>query len=515
MRSIRSSAIAFSRSTTPTWRAQLWRAAAPAPECRDVVDPLPLTAGDLAAVTGGRLLQGEPRRPIGRISIDSRTLADGDFFVAIRGERFDGHRFVTDALARGAIGALVDAAAAVPGSRAVATGEAGPERPTPVIVEVADTTRALQDLARAIRRQSGARVVAITGSAGKTTTKEATAELLSAQYRVFRNKGNLNNHIGLPLSLLELRSRPDVAVVELGMNHPGEIRVLVGVAEPQVRVWTNVGDAHLGFFASMDATAEAKAEILEQARAGDVLVANADDPRVMAHAARFPARVMTFGMNQPPADVHAEDVQLRGLDGTFARVRTPAGGFELETRLLGLGNLANVLAATAVAIVFDVPVSEIARRASRLTPAYHRGEILRMPGGVTLIDDSYNSSPAALKRALETIGAARGSARKAAVLGEMLELGDYSQVLHAECGAAAAAAGLDFLIAVGGPPARELADAAVRAGMPAASVEHVVSKEVAADAAVRRARPGDLILVKGSRGIGTDLVVERLKAEFA
>jgi UDP-N-acetylmuramoyl-tripeptide--D-alanyl-D-alanine ligase len=324
----------------------------------------------------------------------------------------------------------------------------------------------------------------------------------------------LNNHIGLPLSLLELRSRPDVAVVELGMNHPGEIRTLVGVAEPEVRVWTNVGDAHLGFFASMDATADAKAEILEQARTGDVLVANANDPRVLARASRFGGRVVTFGVDTP-ADVEARDVQARGLDGTAADVRTADGAFHLETPLLGLGNLSNVLAAAAVAILFDVPPAEIAARAAVLRPANHRGELLRLPGGITLIDDSYNSSPAALKRALETVGAATGSARKAAVLGEMLELGAHAIALHEECGTAAAAAGLDFLITVGGTPARALADAAVKAGMPSAVVAHVVSKEEAADIAVRRSRPGDLILVKGSRGIGTDLVVERLKAEFA
>src|SRR3954470_5384612 len=222
------------------------------------------------------MVSGAPDRRIERISIDSRSVSEGELFVAIRGERFDGHEFVTTALAAGAAGAVV--------TRAPAAPEAGHGRPAPVLLQVTDTTRALQDIAREVRRRSGAKVVAITGSAGKTTTKELTAEFLSAQYRVFRNKGNLNNHIGLPLSLIELRHRPDVAVVELGMNHPGEISTLVGIAEPDVRVWTNVGDAHLGFFASRDAIADAKAEILEQSRSGDLLIANADDPYVMARA---------------------------------------------------------------------------------------------------------------------------------------------------------------------------------------------------------------------------------------
>jgi UDP-N-acetylmuramoyl-tripeptide--D-alanyl-D-alanine ligase len=469
------------------------------------VNPLSINAGDIAAVIGGRLVSGEPGQPVGRISIDSRSIAAGDLFVAIRGDRFDGHQFVAEALAHGAMGALVGEAPAVPATSAL---------PVPVLIRAGDTTRALQDLARDVRRRSGARVVAITGSAGKTTTKEVAADFLSARHRVFRNKGNLNNHIGLPLSLLELRMRPEVAVVELGMNHPGEISTLVGISEPDVRVWTNVGDAHLGYFASPDAIAEAKAEILEGARPSDVLVANANDPRVMRHASAFAGHTVTFGFDTP-ADVQATSVELRGLLGTRARLRTQAGEAVIETALLGLGNLSNVLAATAVALHFEVPLADVIGRAARLRPAPHRGELLRLPGGITLLDDSYNSSPAALKRALETVAASTGSARKIAILGEMLELGPHAERLHSECGRAAAGAGIDLLIAVGGAPARALADAAVGAGIPAHSVSYTATNHEAADLALQRVRPGDLILVKGSRGIGTDLVVERLKAEFA
>jgi UDP-N-acetylmuramoyl-tripeptide--D-alanyl-D-alanine ligase len=485
------------------------------------VEPLALTAGDLAAATGGRVSQGDPQRRIERLSIDSRTIASGDFFVALRGERYDGHRFVTNAVAQGAIGVMVEEVQAGldPSMRSIVAsdqspGEAGTVRPAPLVVQVADTTRALQDLARDIRRRSGSRVVAITGSAGKTTTKEVAAEFLTARYRVFRNKGNLNNHIGLPLSLVELRARPDIAVVELGMNHPGEIRTLVGIAEPDVRVWTNVGDAHLGFFASADAIADAKAEILEQARPTDMLIANAGDPRIASRVGGFGGRVLTFGIDVT-ADIQAVDVQARGLEGTAARVRTPAGELRIDTPLLGLGNLANILAATAIAVHFEVPLDEIAHRAAALRPAYHRGELLRLPGGITLIDDSYNSSPAALKRALETVASATGSARKTAVLGEMLELGTHSERLHEECGRAAAAAGLDLLITVGGAPALAMGRAAIAAGMPSSAVAHAATSEEAAEAAIGRFRPGDLVLVKGSRGIGTDRVVDRLKVEFA
>jgi UDP-N-acetylmuramoyl-tripeptide--D-alanyl-D-alanine ligase len=468
------------------------------------VEPLTLTAGDVVAATGGVLMSGDAAQAVGPVTIDSRTVAPGDLFFAIRGERFDGHAFVAEAFEKGATGAVV---------QEPLTG-APPATGTPVLVQVDDTTRALQALARDVRRRSGARVVAITGSAGKTTTKEVAAEFLGSRYAVFRNKGNLNNHIGLPLSLLELRARPDVAVVELGMNHPGEIRTLVGIAEPDVRVWTNVGDAHLGFFASSDAIADAKGEILEHARPSDVLVANADDARIAARATAFAGRVVTFGTSGR-ADVRATNVHLRGLDGTSADLRTPAGDVHIETPLLGIGNLLNVLAATAVALQFDVPLQDIAERAATLRPPSHRGELLRLPGGLTLVDDSYNSSPAALKRTLETVHAASGSARKVAVLGEMLELGAHAEALHEECGGAAAAAGLNLLIAVGGAPARALADAAVRSGMPSDAVVHVATTEEAAEVALQRIRPGDLVLVKGSRGIGTDLVVTRLKAEFA
>jgi UDP-N-acetylmuramoyl-tripeptide--D-alanyl-D-alanine ligase len=464
---------------------------------------LPLNAGDVAAASGGRVVAGDRATPIGHISIDSRTVAAGDFFVAIRGERFDGHQFVAGALAAGAIGALVDDPEA-----------AGDLAGAAVVVQAADTTRALQALARYVRRQSGAQVVAITGSAGKTTTKEVCAELLSARYSVFRNTGNLNNHIGLPLSLLELRAKPDVAVVELGMNHPGEISTLVAIAEPEVRVWTNVGDAHIGFFASAEAIADAKAEILDGASAGTVLVANADDARVMARARSFDGRVITFGAADG-ADVQASAVEMRGLDGLHAQVRTPAGTFRLETPLAGLGNLSNVLAATAVAVHFDVPLDAIATRASRLRPAHHRGELLRLPGGITLIDDAYNSSPAALKRSLEIVAAASGSARKVAVLGEMLELGAHAAALHRECGRAAHAAGLDLLVAVGGAPAQALAAEAIGSGLPLHCVVVVPDRAAATAEVLKRVRPGDLVLVKGSRGIGLDAVVDRLKAEFA
>lgn len=424
-------------------------------------------------------------------------------FIAIRGDRFDGNAYVVDAVRKGAAAALVSDETLVDNPALAAV---------PLLV-VADTVAALQALANRVRRESGASVVAVTGSAGKSTTKEIAADFLSARYKVFRNRGNLNNHIGLPLSLLELRKKPDIGVFELGMNHFGEISTLVGIAEPDVRVWTNVGPAHLEFFGSVDEIARAKAEILERAGKDSVLIANADDDRVMKHAAGFAGRVWTFGVERP-ADVRALAVQDLGIEGTAAVVRTPIGETEIRSPLPGIANLSNVLAATAVAIRFDVPLADIVQKAAELRPVARRGEIVKA-GGITIVDDSYNSNPKALSRALSMLAGEQRYRRRIAFIGEMLELGSGSADLHRACGEEAAHAGLSAIVAVGGPNARALADGAVSAGMSGDAVQHVASSEEAAQAAVSLVQPGDLVLVKGSRGIRMEVVVDRLKAETA
>jgi UDP-N-acetylmuramoyl-tripeptide--D-alanyl-D-alanine ligase len=294
------------------------------------------------------------------------------------------------------------------------------------------------------------------------------------------------------------------------MNHAGEISTLVRVAEPDVRVWTNVGEAHLGFFASLDAIADAKAEIFEGATASTLLVANADDPRIAARIGAFAGRVVTFGIDHD-ADVRASAVVDRGIEGISARVEARSGRAEIATPLIGRANLANILAATAVAEEFGVPLASVAARAARLQPASHRGEVVRLPGGVTVVDDSYNANPTATKRALEVL-AGSAATRRIAVLGEMLELGDRAVDLHEGVGRAVAQAHVDVLFAVGGAPARALADAAVAAGMPAAGVRYCATSDEAADAAAAVVTRGDLVLVKGSRGVKTDRVVDRLRA---
>jgi UDP-N-acetylmuramoyl-tripeptide--D-alanyl-D-alanine ligase len=455
-----------------------------------------LTLGWIAGAIGGRLTAGRVDTEVREVVIDSRVAGPDDLFVAIKGPRFDGHDFVAEVLARGAAAAIVD-------------------RPFKgAVIEVGDTVKALQDLAHAVRMAAGTKVIAITGSAGKTTTKETIAAFLERRTTVVKNRGNLNNHIGLPLSLMQVRHAPDVAVMELGMNHAGEISTLVAIAEPDVRVWTNVGDAHLGFFASPEAIADAKAEILEGATRSTVLVCNADDPRVMSRASGFPGRTITFGASER-ATVRATAIDDRGLTGMRAHVTTPAGETVIETPLLGRGNLSNVLAATAVAAEFGVTLDEIADAAARLRPADRRGAVHRFPSGVTVVDDSYNSSPSALARSLDVVARDTSATRKVAVLGEMLELGDHAERLHAESGRLAAGSGIDLLFAIGGPAARALAAAAIEAGMPAGAVTYFASSEEAAPAIADAVSAGDLVLVKGSRGIRTDVVVDRLAAERA
>jgi UDP-N-acetylmuramoyl-tripeptide--D-alanyl-D-alanine ligase len=472
-----------------------------------VLSGLALDLGWVAGATGGRLARGDAKRVVGAVTTDSRTAKAGDLFVALRGPRFDAHDFAADVLSRGAAGVVVGRTSSPAMNAEMLAGDGG-------VVAVGDTLQALQDLAHAVRLWSGTKVIAITGSAGKTTTKEAIAECLSSRYRVVRNKGNLNNHIGLPLSLIELRSAPDVAVMELGMNHAGEIGRLVAIAEPDVRVWTNVGDAHIGFFASADAIADAKSEILERATAGTLLVSNADDPRVVARVGSFPGRRVTFGTSEE-ATVRASEIEDRGLDGMRAKVSTPAGDRVMTTPLLGRGNLSNVLAAVAVSVELGVGLEDVVARVATLAPAARRGAVRTLKHGIRLIDDSYNSSPAALRRALDVLAHDRSGGRRVAVLGEMLELGEHAIELHRQCGGAVAAAGIARLFVIGGESARALGQAAVDAGLPAAAVSAFADSQSAVSVVVNEIGQGDTVLVKGSRGIQTDVVADRIAAEWA
>ncbi len=465
-----------------------------------------LTAGFVAEAANGRLVNGDPSRVFATVSTDSRALATSDatkdaLFIALQGPNFDGNTFVADLITSGIGGVLVDRAP-------LRTGDGGRGTEDVAIIVVANTLDALQRLAREVRRASGAKVIAITGSAGKTTTKEMTADLLATRFNVFRNAGNLNNHIGLPLSLLELRHGAKIAVVELGMNHADEIRALVAISEPDVRMWLNVGDAHIGHFGSSEAIADAKAEILEQSTASTLLVANADDPLIAARITGFVGRTITFGVSAR-ADVRATNVTDHGVDGTRSDLSIGGRAVSLRVPLPGRANLMNALAAVAVAADCGVSADDIAERMSAMRAVTRRGDITTLANGARLVDDSYNASPAAMHLALGSLKATPAT-RRVAVLGEMRELGSLAHARHFDCGVAAEAAA-DLLIAIGGADADALAEGALHAGLAGKCILRFANSTAAADALPALVRPGDLILIKGSRGTRTDIVVDRLK----
>lgn len=461
---------------------------------------LALTAGFVAEAANGRLVHGDPSRVFATVSTDSRALADAGarndaLFFALKGPNFDGEHFVP---------ALVNS-----GVAGVVTTSAVPDGSSTAVIRVEDTLVALQQVARAVRRASGAKVVAITGSAGKTTTKELTADLLSAKFNVFRNSGNLNNHIGLPLSLLELRHGAEIAVVELGMNHADEIRTLVAISEPDVRMWINVGDAHIGHFGSREAIADAKGEILEHAGASAILVANADDALIASRIGKFPGRTITFGVSMS-ASVRATNLRDAGFDGTTADV-TVNGGHPMAVTvpLPGRPNLMNALAAIAVAGDSGVAAADIVSTMRQMRAVHRRGEVISLASGARVIDDSYNASPEAMQLALASLRATHAT-RRVAVLGEMRELGELSRDLHFQCGEAAEAAA-DLLIAIGGTDADALAEGAAHAGLAGKCIVRFADSTAAANAIESIVRAGDLVLIKGSRGTRTDLVADRLK----
>jgi len=462
-----------------------------------LVSVVAITAALVADATGGRLTTGSQDAVFTSVSIDSRTVAAGALFVAIKGDRFDGHDYAGVALERGATGLLV--------SRAVSSA------PGVAVIEVADTLSALQALAREIRRRSGATVIAITGSAGKTSTKEITADILATRYQVFRNRGNLNNHIGLPLTLTELANGPEMAVVELGMNHAGEIRDLIRIAEPDARVWTNVGDAHIGYFGSRDAVASAKAEILEEAGPSTVVVANADDALVAKHTKGFAGRLLTFGTDAA-ANVRATDVEDRGFEGTTATVRTPGESIRLELNLPGRAHLMNVLAAVAIATEYGVAPAAISQTVRAARPVARRGSMTTLRSGARIVDDTYNASPAAVQTMLQALKATPGATRRIAILGEMRELGDSAFALHEACGRAAAESGVDVLVAVGGPSADGFIAGAKAHGLKDAQLARFSDSASACSPVAALIRAGDLVLIKGSRGTRMDVIADALVA---
>jgi UDP-N-acetylmuramoyl-tripeptide--D-alanyl-D-alanine ligase len=461
---------------------------------RVVAAVISLTLADVASATGGHVLsEGAAAAPLAGVSIDSRTVRAGELFFAIKGPRFDGHDFVAAAAGRGAAAAVVHREIAAPDSLGV--------------VRVADTTRALGDLGRHVRLQTSIPVVAVTGSTGKTTTKEMAAALLATKGPVLRTEGNLNNQYGLPLSLLRVRPEHTAAVLELGMSAPGELRALSAIARPDVAVITNVGPVHLEFFASVDEIAKAKAEILEGLRAGGRAVLNGDDPRVRRIGEAWGGEVVWFGRARR-WDVSAENWRGTAFGMRFD-LRIGGRAVEVALPLAGPHFAMDFLAAAAAAHALGVAPEAMAEAATHMKAAPHRGQVRRLKGGVTLLDDCYNSNPAGLDAALVALRMTPGR-RRVAFLGDMLELGPRGPDLHREAGERLAGH-VDLLAGVGSL-ARHLIEGARRGGLAEEALHAFADSAAAAAAAAGLVRPGDAVLVKGSRGVRLEAVVDVLVA---
>jgi len=431
-------------------------------------------------------------------SIDSRTVPAGALFFAVRGERHDGHDFVESALARGALAAVV--------SRARVASLPDAVLAAPLLI-AEDPLLALQSLAAHVRRRWGRRVVAITGSAGKTTTKEAVAVALAAKFRVMKSRGNLNNAFGLPLELLRIEPEHDIAVVELGMNHAGEIAALARIATPDWGVVTNVGTAHIENFPDGQAgIARAKFELVEALPANGVAFLNCSDPYVSQFGRDFPGHAVYFG-DGPCADpqVVASREDLEGLHIEF-RAGDREGSFTL--RLLGAHNASNAMAGLAVALEAGVDLDAAVSALASLTAGDKRGQVVQI-GGATILNDSYNSNPEALRSMIRTL-AARPAVRRILVAGEMLEQGEHGPALHTACGRAAAEAGLDLVVGVQGN-SLHLATAACAGGV--ASL-FLPTAEAAGLWLKQTLQPGDVVLVKGSRGVHLERAIEALGREI-
>lgn len=437
---------------------------------------------EVAAVMGAA---GEPRPlRVAGWSVDTRTQNAGDVFFALRGPNFDGHNFVKVALEKGAAAAVVEQKTRFGGE-----------------LVVSDTLAALQQLAGWARGRWGGRVIGVTGSAGKTTTKDAIAHLLAAELPVGKTIGNLNNHVGVPLSILRLPDQARIAVLEMGMNHAGEIRALAAIARPDIGVVTNVGYAHMEGFVSIEGIAAAKRELIEGLPAAGVAVLNADDPRVLRFRETHPGRSVTFGFSES-ADVRACAVEYREHGATFRTV-----GVDFETGLVGRHAVMNLLAAIAVARVCDIPAEKLKGPVRTFTAGKMRGERLEH-NGIVIWNDCYNSNPEAARSMLDVLRQTPAR-RRFAVLGEMLELGSAAGELHREVGRYAAGLGIDFLVGVRGN-AHAMIDAAVGAGLPESAAIFFEDAGEAGAFVERTARNGDAVLFKGSRSVAVERAMERL-----
>ena len=427
-------------------------------------------------------------------SIDSRTVGRGELFFSVKGERFDGHDFVSAALENGAVAAVV--------RQDQSHRYVGINR----VLLVEDTLPALQTLATAVRKLWGKPLIGVTGSAGKTTTKEAIAHVLASKSRVLRSEGNFNNHFGLPLMLLKLQPEHDLAVIEMGMSHAGEIRALAKIAHPEIGVVTNVAPVHLEFFDSLAGIARAKYELIESLPSSGTAILNADDEYVSQFGRDFKGRVLKYGI-AANADIRAENVQSRGAEGSDFEIVAAGAREPARLPLVGEHNVLNALAAVSVAIACGMKIPEAVAALSTLKPAEKRGQVVQV-GNITVLNDCYNSNPKALQAMIDALSAMKAG-RRILVAGEMLELGPAAEEMHRAAGKHAAEKKIDVLLGV-----RGLAQAMVEgAKATGARAEFVHTPEEAGEWLSRETRDGDVVLLKASRGVKLEKALETWKAK--
>ncbi len=446
-------------------------------------------------------LEGAGNVKVAGYSIDTRTINPGELFFAIRGPRFDGHDFIDKAAARNAAAAVVDA------------GDFRLARPGFPLIRVKSSREALQTLAREVRRRWGMPIVGVTGSAGKTTTKEMIATVLGKKYTVLRSVGNLNNEFGMPLCLLKAEQYQTIGVLEMGMSAKGEIRRLASIAEPNEGVITNVNPVHLEFFKSVDEIAEAKRELLEGLVDPRVAFLNNDDSRVRNMARTFDGRIITYGVQSASA-FKVTQMQDLGLDGTAFAVHHGRRDINFTLPLLGRHNVANALAAIAVGATHEVGWDQIRAAVAEMRPEKMRGEVIKFREGFALIDDTYNSNPKALTEMVRLLKGLNGYQRKILVAGEMLELGGEGPSLHRGCGREAAKAGIEEIIAVQGQ-AREILEGAREGGMDSTKLQFASDSVQAGELLARTIKKGDVVLLKGSRGVKLERAINTLRASFS
>ncbi|MBI2340582.1 MAG: UDP-N-acetylmuramoyl-tripeptide--D-alanyl-D-alanine ligase [Deltaproteobacteria bacterium] len=457
-----------------------------------------LTIEEIIKATGGKLLGGNAQIVIRSIGTDTRKLKNGDLYVALKGPRFDGHDFIREAISKGACGVVV--------SRSV-EASANKSRRTPLpVIHVPDTQRALGDIAKCWRGQFDIPVVAITGSSGKTTTKDLIAAVLNRKGKVLKTEGNLNNLIGLPLTVFGLTDVDRYAVLEMGMNAFGEIARLTEIARPSHGLITNIGHAHLEGVGDLAGVARAKGELFEGLNVFAVAVINADDPNIAKLSTR--AKKITFGC-QKPADIHADEVEYNG-EKMRVTVTDPKQTTIFTLPMVGEHHVLNWLAAYAVGFELGISPKEAQDALDTFRPAKMRGEEIELKNDITVINDAYNANPDSMSAALHALFKRYPERRRVAVLGEMWELGREASCLHRSAGIAASEAQIDLLLAFG-EHAPEMVDGFSGKGKDGYSFSDIEGLNRKLTAVLKK---GDVVLVKGSRGSQMERVVEFLKKEF-